>query len=233
MKGTFFGAVTIGVLLASAPAFAAKTNYKADIEGSAVDSPGTGVGNFTFDDVTKKLCGKATYDGLTGGPVTVAALKEGDGFTIVKSLAVSGSPLVVDVTLGDDAAALLASGPVYIAIGNAAHGVAAGEALNGEVNGELVVDPEGTEQPCGETAVDGGVPSGSTPDAASPSDAGVSANGGDAAQPGAAPPSPDSAPPAKKQDDGGCSTSGSSTGSAAVFAIGSALVFAMRKRRRR
>lgn len=228
MKSAVVSAFVIGLLLSSSPSFAAKTSYKAAIEGGAVGSPGTGVGFFTFDDVTKRLCGSATYEGLTGGPVTVAALKEGDAFSIVKPLTASASPLTIDVTLGDSEASLLETGPVYIAIGNATYGVAAGEASNGEVNGELVVDPAGVEQPCGATPTDAGPGSGREPDAG-PS--GTSPGDPAADSP---PLSPDPAGGAKKTaSDGGCSTSGASPSSGAIFGIVAALLAANRVRRRR
>lgn len=245
MKRTVVGGYAIAlVLMANTPAFAAKTNYKADIEGGAVGSPGTGVGNFTFDDVTKRLCGKATYAGLTGGPVTVAALKEAAGFTIVKSLTVSDSPLLVDVILSDDAVPLLSTGPIYIAIGNATHDVAAGEDPNGEVNGELVVDANGVEQPCGDGPADAGVDSGAPVDAAAPapSDAGDDASSPSVVEPppaappaaaDAAAPAPTDAVPSKKDEDGGCSTTGTSSSGAALLAMIGAVVIAIRQRRQR
>jgi hypothetical protein len=241
MNRTLAAGVALGFLLSASPSFAEKVHYKANLEGGAVGSPGVGVGNFTFDTETNRLCGKATYSGLTGGPVTGALLKEADFHEVVATLPVSDSPILVDVVLSDTHALQLDSGPIYIVIGNDTHPVGAGEDTNnGEINGELDPDPEGVEQPCPGDAPDAGTDA--SIDAAPEEDSGTSSGAPSTSgtvpssedQP-AAEPEPEEAPTPKKKDEGGCSTTstGSSTGSFVLVAGAIALLIGNRKRLRR
>ncbi len=255
MKNWLVAGLTVGLVLAASPSFAAKKNFKAVIEGSAAGSPGTGTGNFTFDDVTKKLCGKATYTGLTGGAVNGVALKNANDQTLVKALTPSTSPIQVNLTLNDNEIALLNAvpGDLYIAIGNAQFPVSNANTDNGEVNGELIADPQGVEQNCpgsgaGDGGADGGgkdggtgVDSGASSSSSSSSSSGAassssssssggsssSSSSGEATPPGAEP------EPTKKpaeKDDGGCSTSGAAS-SGGFFLAGFVAVLLARRGR--
>jgi MYXO-CTERM domain-containing protein len=241
MKRSLAAGIVLAVVLAASPSFAAKKNFKANIEGGAL--PGTGTGLFTFDDVTKKLCGKATFTGLTGGAVTAAALKNANDQTLVRTLTPSASPIVVEITLTDEEIVLLeADGPgdLYIAIGNATFPVSNEATENGEVNGELEPDSPGVDQPCSGADTDAGtnpdVDSGATSSSSSSSGSSgmssgdTSSSSGSSGDPGEEDDVPRKKPVAK---DDGCSTTGSASSGGAVLAALVALFVAGRGRSRR
>lgn len=158
MKSFLVAGVVFALVSAASTSFAAKTNYKADLEGASAGSLATGTGNFTYDSDTKKLCGKVTFDPLKGGAVTGAALKNQDDQSLVKTLTPGESPLNVNVTLTDPEALLLQNPGLYIAIQTATDPAPG----NGEINGELDLDldPNGIEQVCAGGVADAGVDSG-------------------------------------------------------------------------
>lgn len=237
MRVSIFLGSVFALVLAAAPALAAKTHFKADLEGSSVGSAGTGTGNFTYDDVAKKLCGKVTWQNLSGA-ATGAALKRIDNRALVKTLTPGQSPLTVNVALSDAEAQLVINSPhVYIGVATAAHPVGDGQDPNGEINGELFPDPGGVEQPC-PASPDGGTDGGT--DASIPTDSGATSSGGTTEDPVPEEETSDEeeteeeTQPKAKADDGGCSTSGHTSGEglalAGIVAVGLALASRRRKK---
>jgi MYXO-CTERM domain-containing protein len=226
-------------VLASSSALAAKTNYKADLEGSSADSNATGTGNFTYDSDTKRLCGKVTFNALETGAVTGVALKNVDNRALVKTATPGPSPLTLNVTLTDAEAALLQNPGVYLGIGTAMHPAGAGADDNGEINGELLPDANGAEVPCGGAtdagvdsgSSDGGTSSSSSSSSGSPPDNSGNTSSSSGSSGDTTPPLTENSPPAKK-DDGGCSSTGSASSGGVALAALAALVIAGRTRRR-
>lgn len=235
MKSFLIAGVALALVSAASASLAAKVNYKAELEGSAAGSNATGTGNFTYDDMTKKLCGKVTFTALTGGAVTGTALKNQNDESLVKTLTPGASPLDVDVTLTDGEAALLQNPGLYIAIQTAANPAPG----NGEINGELNPDPQGTEQPCGgggDAGADSGADSGADAGSSSSSSSSSSGSSGTGGTSGGT--SGSSAPPtenatAASKDDGGCSSTGTTSSGGLALAALAALVVVARGRARR
>lgn len=235
MKSFLIAGVALALLSTASSSLAAKTNYKAELEGSAAGSNATGTGNFTYDDVTKKLCGKVTFTALAGGAATGTALKNQGDESLVKTLTPGASPLDVNVTLTDGEAALLQNPGLYIVIQTAANPAPG----NGEINGELNPDPQGAEQPCGAGGGDAGADSGAdsgtdagSSSSSSSSSSGSSGSSGTSSTSGSAAP-PTENPPATSKDDGGCSSTGATSSGGLALAALAALVVVARGRARR
>ncbi|MBX3232280.1 MAG: CHRD domain-containing protein [Labilithrix sp.] len=224
MKTSLFLGTALAAVLVTGMASAAKKNYIAsDISGenekpTATDSAATAKARFTYDTDTKKLCGKITFTPSTFAEKITAAHIH----TIDDEAAGTGAPLItlpsgtaattVNQTLTDDEATGLDTKDTYLNFHTELHGA-------GEIRGELTLDGdedaapetcEGDEEPPPDTDTDAGT----TP----ANDAGTS---GTAATPAST-------------DDGGCNTTGGSTGSGLAIAagLGIALMAASRKRKK-
>lgn len=237
MKSFLIAGVALALVSAASTSLAAKTNYKAELEGSAAGSNATGTGNFTYDDVTKKLCGKVTFTALTGGAVTGTALKNQNDQALVKTLTPGASPLDVEVALTDGEAALLQNPGLYIVIQTATNPAPG----NGEINGELNPDPQGAEQPCGggggdagaDSGADSGTDAGSSSSSSSSSSSGSSGTSGTSGGTSGSSAPPTENAPAAKKDDGGCSSTGATSSGGLALAALAALVVVARGRARR
>lgn len=242
MKTLAIAALALTSAVCASPALAARTHFKASLDSQV--SGALGSGTFTFDDGTKVLCGTVTYNGLTGGALTGAALKNATNGSSVKALPAGASPLAIDVVLSAAEQALLQTVPgpgLYIALGNGANPVSNAPDDNGELNGELLVDkpgidacpvPDGGSDAGGKDAGDdAGDGSGAADSGAPPPSAPESSSGGtppDGSRvPGA------SAPPAATEDPGGCSTTGTASTGGALLAGIVALTLVRRVRARR
>jgi hypothetical protein len=132
------GGVAVAALLAlGAPAFAATTQFKAELKGSSEVPPnqsaGTGEVTATFDSDSKKLSWKGTYSGLSG-PATAAHFhgpaEAGKNAGVAVPITPNTSPLEGSATLTDAQAADLQAGKWYVNIHTAAN-------PGGEVRGQL------------------------------------------------------------------------------------------------
>ena len=200
------------VLLTSATASAAKTNFKATLDNDGTVPPppkvGTGTAAFTYDDVTKKLCGKATFTGLTAPPTGVS-LQASTTMQLKAVTPVTGSPQNINVTLTSAEFQTIQGGGVFITFLTPTYPLPA----NGELHGLLEEDAAGREQMCETATPDAGVPDSGTPSSSGTS--GTTSGGTSGTGPGTSggvtePPAEETVTTTKK--DGGCSTSGSPTG---------------------
>ena len=241
MKSPVAAGVALALVLFASPSFATKTNLKAALEGSQSVPPSlkTGTGNFTYDDVTKKLCGKVTFDTLESAPTGVV-LKNATTNALVKTLTPAPSPMSVNATMTATEGAFILDPGVYIAIQTTGHPSPG----DGEINGILEVDGVGVEQVCPGSGTDAGVVDSGTSSTSSSS--GTSGTSGDTTSGGdtdAGDTSGDDSsgddssgttkkPAAKK--DSGCSTSGSASGGSIALAalVGLGLLSRSRSRRR-
>lgn len=131
------------VLLASAaPAYAATTQFKADLKGSTEVPPnqsaGTGSVTATFDPATKELTWSGTYSGLSGAPTAAhihGPAEVGKNAGVAIWLSEKGkpfdSPFKGSATLTEAQASDLAAGLWYVNIHTAAN-------PSGELRGQLV-----------------------------------------------------------------------------------------------
>ena len=81
MKNSLFLGTVLTALLVTGAASAAKKTFTGNLDGASeaptpVTTAATGTATLTFDDQTKKLCGKITHTGLSGA-VQAAHLHEG------------------------------------------------------------------------------------------------------------------------------------------------------------
>ncbi len=241
MKRFLLSAFTISSLLFASSSFAAKTNYKAALAKNG-GGGGTGVAALTYDDVTGKLCGTVTYQGLTGAPTNAHVHHVTDAFA-PKTITLSASPLVVEIAFSAADYAKVAAEETYVNIHTAAN-------PGGEISGDIVPDPMGTVQTCASEAPkdagtdasstsssSGGTSSGGSSGTSSTSSGGssgtTSSSGGSNGAVTTRPPSETTTPAA--EDDGGCSTSGTGPGGGLALAgiVGLALAGLTRGRRRR
>lgn len=228
MKTSLVVVTALATLLLTGAASAAKKTYTANLDGDsetpAVDTDATGTATLTFDDQTKKLCGKVTH--TIAEAVQAAHLHAGGpgtpGSPFV-TLTPSASPINVNVTLTDGQITNLLSGQFYVNLHTAAH-------AEGEIRGDMTEG--GEEQTCEEedagsnsssSGSGGAVDSGTTSSSSGGSN-GATTVRSDAGSTAAAP-----------AEDDGCSTTGSAPGSgvAIVFGVGVALAAISRGRRKR
>lgn len=237
MNRFLFSGVAIASLLFASSSFAAKTNYKAALAKSG-GGGGTGVAALTYDDVTGKLCGTVTYQGLTGAPTNAHVHHVTDAFA-PKTITLSASPLVVEITFSAADYAKVAAAETYVNIHTAAN-------PGGEISGDIVADPQGAVQTCAsEAPKDAGTDASSTSSSGSTSSGSsgtsstssggssgtTSSSGGSNGAVTTRPPSETTTPPA--EDDSGCSTSGTGPGGGLPLAgiVGLALAGLTRGRR--
>jgi hypothetical protein len=218
MKTSLLLGGVLSVALFASNALAAKAHYKATfVKQDGVTGNPTGSAALTYDDVAGKLCGTVTYAGLTG-PVTAAHIHESAG--IVVGLTAAASPMPIDVSVDSGQATKIAGGGTYINLHTTMHGA-------GEIKGDIVADPAGTDQ-CAKAASDAGTDGGSTSSSSSSSSGGStsSSSGGSSSSSSSgattvrADSGTESAAPA--EDDGGCSTTGSKSapGNGLLIALG-------------
>ncbi len=212
MKTSLALGSALAVLLLASNALAAKHNLKATFTATA--GSGTGSAVLTYDDAAGKLCGTVTYAGLTG-PVTAAHIHDAaDGVLVSLTAAASPMPILVDVSSSQGTEIL--GGGTYINLHTAAN-------AGGEIKGDIVADPSGTDQ-CATSATDGGTDGGSTSSSSSGGSSTSSSGGSSSSSSSSsgattvrADSGTTSAAPA--EDDGGCSTTGSSGSSGNGLAI--------------
>lgn len=241
MKSSLATALSVGFLLLASSASAAKVNYKASLSGKGV--AGTGSAALTYDDVTKKLCGKVTYTGLSGTPTVAHVHHITDAFG-PKPIPITASPLVVEITFNDADYAKVVAAETYVNIHTAAK-------ANGEIAGDIVPDPTGAVQTCAsEAPVDAGTDASSSSSSSSSTSSSSSSSGGSSSgttsgsstsstssgSNGATTTRADAGDTSDTSaDDGGCAAGGSgatSTGLSIAAGVGIALALASRGRRR-
>jgi hypothetical protein len=132
-------AITAGILLSAAPAFAETVKFTTTLTAAAetppTDSKGTGKGDVPYDTTSKALKWTITYSGLTGdataahfhGPADVG-VKAPPVVPIKGSLA---SPITGTATLTDKQAADLQAGKWYFNIHTAKY-------PDGEIRGQVL-----------------------------------------------------------------------------------------------
>lgn len=231
MKTSLVLGGALAVLLFGSNAFAAKHNLKATFTATA--GSGTGSAVLTYDDAAGKLCGTVTYANLTGA-VTAAHIHNSGGVLVGLTAAASPMPVLVNVSSSQGTEIL--GGGTYINLHTAANG-------GGEIKGDIVADPAGTDQ-CATSATDGGTDSGTTSSSSSSSSGGssTSSSGGSSSSSssssGATTTRPDSGTTsAAPAEDDGCSTTGgrgsSGNGLAIALGLGVALAGVARARKNR
>ena len=133
-----FTALSLGMLLVGAPAWAESVNYTADLgaknEVPPTGTEGSGKVMATFDTASKELSWKVDYKGLTG-PATMAHFHgpAPKGKNADVAVPISGSldsPISGKATLTEAQAKSLADGDMYFNIHTAAH-------KPGEIRGQL------------------------------------------------------------------------------------------------
>lgn len=220
MKTSLLLGGVLSVALFASNALAAKTHYKATfVKQDGVTGTPTGTAALTYDDAAGKLCGTVTYAGLSG-PVTGAHIHDSGG--IVVGLTAAASPMPIDVTINGTQATTIAGGGTYINLHTTKYS-------GGEIKGDIVADPAGTDQ-CATGASDAGTDGGSTSSSSSSSSSsggstssssgGSSSSSSSGATTVRADSGTESAAPA--EDDGGCSTTGSkgAPGNGLLIALG-------------
>jgi hypothetical protein len=122
---------------------AASQSFKVPLSGAqqvpAVDSPGKGVANLTYDAATRVITWTITYNGLSG-PVTMAHFHgpaaQGENASPQIWLTVKGAPVENPIkgqaTLTPDQAKDLAAGKWYVNLHTAAHPA-------GEIRGQVIL----------------------------------------------------------------------------------------------
>lgn len=226
MKTSLFLGTALAAVLVTGMASAAKTTYiAADMTGAkekpaAVNSAVTGEARMTFDDETKKLCGRITITPKTF-VATASHIHEGDANTAGKPVIVFDGftgELKINKTLTDDEVKALEGKDLYVNVHSETN-------AGGEVRDQLVEDGDQEPEECeGDTPGDAGATSSSS-----------SSSGSTTTPKGDAGTSGTSATPASTDDGGGCNTSGSSntgTGLAIAAGLGLALAVASRKRKK-
>lgn len=127
-----------GALALATPSMAAMMTFKADLKSSAEvppnDTKGSGTLTATYDDATKKLSWKGSYNGLSG-PATAAHLHgpapTGKNAGVMIPITPSGSSLDGEATLNDAQAKALMDGDMYVNVHTAAN-------KGGEIRGQLM-----------------------------------------------------------------------------------------------
>jgi len=122
----------IGVALWAAPTLAAPESFKVALTGAqqspAVETPGTGTANLTYDPATRVVSWTISYSGLSG-PVTMAHFhgpaEMGKNAGVQVWLTTKGSaadsPITGTATLTPDQATQFAAGQWYINLHTQAH----------------------------------------------------------------------------------------------------------------
>ncbi|MBX3210265.1 MAG: CHRD domain-containing protein [Labilithrix sp.] len=231
MKSSLFLGTALTALLVTGVASAAKTTYTGTLNGAsevpAVQTQATGTATLTFDDATKKLCGRITH--TLGGDVNAAHLHagapgaNGNPFVVFTDLA---SPMKVNLTLNDGQITSLVTGQFYVNLHTTAH-------AGGEIRGNMATG--GDEQSCDADVPDAGPID--VDDDAGTSSGGTSSGGtssGSANDAGTVRSDAGTTAAAPAEDDG-CSTTGSAPGNgvAIAFGVGVALAAIGRSRRKR
>ena len=233
MKNSLFLGTVLTALLVTGAASAAKKTFTGNLDGASeaptpVTTEATGTATLTFDDQTKKLCGKITHTGLSGA-VQAAHLHEGApgaaGNPFVTLDPGAGSPINVNMTLDDGQITQLVTGQFYVNLHTAAN-------AGGEIRGDMAEG--GTEQACDDETPDAGGGGNDAGGNGNDTDSGVGAPNGGANDAGTVrSDAGQSATPAAEDD--GCSTTGTAPGSglAIAFGVGIAIAAIGRNRRRR
>lgn len=231
MKTSLFAGAALAALLFGTNAFAASHNLKATLAGSG---SGTGGAALTYDDTAKMLCGTITYSGLSG-PLKLAHIHDQAGnISVTLTPATSPMPVMVNDITADQGTVIL-SGTGYINMHTDAN-------PGGEIQGNIVDDPAGTDQCAammdGGTGTDGGSTSSSSSSSSgstSSSSSGSSSSGGSSS--GATTTRPDAGSTSSgSSDSGGCSIASPNAlgnGAAIAFGVGLALAGLTRSRRKR
>ncbi|MFO0742222.1 MAG: CHRD domain-containing protein [Labilithrix sp.] len=244
-------------LLVTSSASAAKTTFTVDmspdqenVSPDLGESQPEGTLTATFDDTTKRLCGKFEYKGLTGAATGIlihrAPANDPTADSTVKiELPPVASPASFNVVLNDDFIAALNAEETEL-YGN----IQTAKNPSGELRTFTPWDVGGTEVPCG--------PESPTSDAGAPADAGASSSsssssGATSSSSGEASSSSGStgdddddsksssgsttggkdAGAAKKKDDGGCSTTGDTSGLSFAVVLGVGIAALARGRRKK
>lgn len=197
-------------------------------EVPAVNTAATGSATLTYDDVTNKLTGTLTYQGVTATAIHIHEEKRGVNGGVALDIGALPSPIAIDLTVDEaNEPALLAEG-TYINIHS-------GNFVNGEIRGQITAPPAdaGSDAATGDG---GGSSSGASSSGASSGASGSSSGASSSGTSGATTTRVDSgtaAPPVN--DDGGCKTSPASggDGSAPLLALGTAVALGMLVRGRR
>ncbi len=263
MKVSFLLAAVGASLLVTTAASAAKKTFTVDLdpgqENVAPNIDGAnpkGTLTATFDDATKRLCGKFEYSGLTGAAMGLhihrAPVGEPEKDSKVKiELPPTASPAFFNVVLNDDFIAGL-NAPNTELYGN----IHTAKNTTGELRTFTPWDEGGTEVPCGPESptTDAGTPpppadagstsssgsttssSGATTSSSGESSSGSTPSGDDdddkASSSGSTTGGKD-AGAAKKKDDGGCSTTGDTSGLSFAVVIGIGIAALARGRRKK
>jgi hypothetical protein len=131
-------ALTLSSLALAGAARAETTKLNADLKGAsespAVDSKGTGKGEFTFDDKTYELKWTVTYDGLSSPPTAAhihgPAAPGANAGVVVPLGDVSKSPITGSAKLTEEQEKDLLDGKYYVNIHTAT-------APGGEIRGQI------------------------------------------------------------------------------------------------
>ena len=233
MKNSLFLGTVLTALLVTGAASAAKTTFTGNLDGASeaptpVATAATGTATLTFDDQTKKLCGKVTHTGLSGA-VQAAHLHEGApgaaGNPFVTLDPGAGSPINVNITLDDGQITQLVTGQFYVNLHTAANS-------GGEIRGDMTEG--GTEQACDDETPDAGGGGGNDA-GGDDSDSGAGSPNGGGNDAGTVRSDAGSNAAAPAAEDDGCSTTGSAPGSglAIAFGVGIAIAAIGRNRRKR
>jgi hypothetical protein len=122
-----------GVSIAQAEMLKMKATLNGAQEVPAVTTRGTGMANFTFDTVTRKLDYDISYSGLTG-PAAAAHIHgpaaAGANAGVMVPFPAAASPIKGSATLTEAQATALMAGNTYVNVHTAAHG-------GGEIRGQI------------------------------------------------------------------------------------------------
>src|SRR5665213_119474 len=126
-----------GALALATPSMAAMMTFKADLKSSTEvppnDTKGNGTLTATYDDATKKLTWKGSYNGLSG-PATAAHFHgpapTGKNAGVMIPISPATSPLEGSATLNDAQAKALMDGDMYVNVHTDAN-------KGGEIRGQL------------------------------------------------------------------------------------------------
>ena len=103
-------------------------------EVPAVNTAATGSATLTYDDVTNKLTGTLTYQGVTATAIHIHEEKRGVNGGVALDIGALPSPIAIDLTVDEaNEPALLAEG-TYINIHS-------GNFVNGEIRGQITAPP--------------------------------------------------------------------------------------------
>ena len=248
MKSWFVLAGVIPMLLVSSAASAATKTYTTDLrtdqENVAPDVDGhdpKGTGTFTFNDVTKELCGRITFGDLTGAPTGVHIHQSppddptGDGLNKLL-IPPAENPIIFNLKLDKAFELSLVKGELYANVHTAKN--TAGEIRSTSpwylnAGAAPIACPGATPQ--GDAGA-GANDAGSTPDAGTTD----TTSGGTSGEPTTTPQEKlppalsDPAPPAAVEDSG-CNTAGAPTGGlslAILIGVGIAATTRLRRKKR-